>query len=144
VLFHETQHKIIRGRFDMSHEVNSTYPHYYTWSQWIFLQLFKTGLAVRRTAPVNWCPRDLTVLADEQVIDGRCERCDTLVEQRELEQWFLRITAFAERLLNNLDRLDWSETVKTAQRTWIGRSAGLDFALRVDGQPGTSIDVFTT
>jgi leucyl-tRNA synthetase len=110
----------------------------------MFLQLFKAGLAVRRKAPVNWCPRDQTVLADEQVIDGRCERCSTLVEQRDLEQWFLRITAYAERLLNNLDHLDWSETVKAAQRAWIGRSTGLEFGMPVDGHPDTSIDVFTT
>ncbi len=131
-------------RRSWSHEVNTTEPGFYRWSQWIFLQLYKAGLAVRRKAPVNWCPTDQTVLADEQVIDGRCERCETLVEQRDLEQWFLRITAFAERLLTNLDHLDWSENVKTAQRAWIGRSAGLQFAMPVDGQPETSIDVFTT
>jgi leucyl-tRNA synthetase len=142
--FRETQLKRSGARFDWSHEVDTTSPRYYRWTQWIFLQLFKAGLAVRRQAPVNWCPKDQTVLADEQVIDGRCERCGTLVVQRNLEQWFLRITAFAERLLANLDHLDWSENVKTAQRAWIGRSAGLQFAMPVDGQPDTSIDVFTT
>jgi leucyl-tRNA synthetase len=142
--FRETQLKRSGCRYDWSHEVNTTDPRYYRWTQWIFLQLFKAGLAVRRQAPVNWCPNCQTVLADEQVIDGRCERCGTLVVQRNLEQWFLRITAFADRLLANLDHLDWSENVKTAQRAWIGRSAGLQFALPVDGQPNTSIDVFTT
>jgi leucyl-tRNA synthetase len=142
--FRETQLKRSGCRFDWSHEINTTDPRYYRWSQWIFLQLFKAGLAVRRKAPVNWCPADQTVLADEQVIDGRCERCDTLVEQRDLEQWFLRITAYAERLLGNLDHLDWSETVKAAQRAWIGRSTGLEFALPVEGHPDISIDVFTT
>jgi leucyl-tRNA synthetase len=142
--FRETQLKRSGCRFDWSHEVDTTDPRYYRWTQWIFLQLFKAGLAVRRQAPVNWCPKDQTVLADEQVIDGRCERCDTPVVQRNLEQWFLRITAFAERLLANLDHLDWSDHVKTAQRAWIGKSAGLQFALRVDGHGDTGIDVFTT
>ena len=142
--FRETQLKRSGARFDWTHEVNTTDPRYYRWSQWIFLQLFKAGLAVRRAAPVNWCPKDQTVLADEQVIDGRCERCDSLVEQRNLEQWFLRITAYADRLLRNLDTLDWSDTVKTAQRAWIGRSSGLDFGLTVEGHPGTRIEVFTT
>jgi leucyl-tRNA synthetase len=142
--FRETQLKRSGNRFDWSHEVDTTDPRFYRWTQWIFLQLFKAGLAVRRKAPVNWCPKDQTVLADEQVIDGRCERCGTLVEQRDLEQWFLRITAFAERLLSNLDHLDWSDNVKTAQRAWIGRSVGLQFAMPVDGHLDTSIDVFTT
>jgi leucyl-tRNA synthetase len=142
--FRETQLKRSGCRFDWSQEVNTTDPRFYRWTQWIFLELFKAGLAVRRKAPVKWCPRDQTVLADEQVIDGRCERCDTLVEQRDLEQWFLRITAFAERLLGNLDHLDWSESVKTAQRAWIGRSAGLEFSMAIDGDPDSRIDVFTT
>ena len=142
--FRETQLKRSGCRFDWSHEVDTTDPRFYRWTQWIFLQLFKAGLAVRRKAPVNWCPTDQTVLADEQVIDGRCERCDTLVEQRDLEQWFLRITAYADRLLANLDQLDWSDNVKAAQRAWIGRSVGLEFSMAVDGQPDTAIDVFTT
>ncbi|MGH2603055.1 MAG: class I tRNA ligase family protein, partial [Dehalococcoidia bacterium] len=123
------------NRFDWSHEVLTTDPAYYRWTQWIFVQLFKAGLAVRKRAAVNWCPKDKTVLADEQVIDGRCERCDTPVVQRELEQWFFRITAYAEQLLDNLDRLDWSETVKTIQRNWIGRSEGLEFELGIGTPP---------
>jgi leucyl-tRNA synthetase len=142
--FRETQLKRSGCRFDWSHEVDSSDPRFYRWTQWIFLQLFKAGLAVRRKAPVNWCPTDQTVLADEQVIDGCCERCDTLVEQRELEQWFLRITAYADRLLTNLDHLDWSDNVKVAQRAWIGRSTGLEFGMPVEGHAEISIDVFTT
>jgi leucyl-tRNA synthetase len=142
--FRETQLKRSGCRFDWSHEVITTEPEYYRWTQWIFVQLFNAGLAVRRTAAVNWCPTDGTVLADEQVIDGRCERCDTPVELRELEQWFLRITAFADRLLANLDTLDWSENVKTAQRAWIGRSEGVQFGMPVAGQPDPHIEVFTT
>jgi leucyl-tRNA synthetase len=120
----------IGNRFDWRQAVETTSPDYYRWTQWIFVQLFKAGLAVRKTAPVNWCPTDRTVLADEQVIDGRCERCDSPVAQRELEQWFLRITAYADRLLDNLDQLDWSDVVKTAQRRWIGRAADKTYRLR--------------
>jgi leucyl-tRNA synthetase len=127
----------IGNRFDWSHEVNSTDPAYYRWTQWIFVQLFKAGLAIRKSAPVNWCPKDKTVLADEQVIDGRCERCGALVIQRDLEQWFLRITDYAQRLLDNLDHLDWSDRVKTAQRNWIGRSEGAEFDLTIAPPPPT-------
>lgn len=144
VRFREEQLKRIGNRFDWSHEVQTTDPHYYRWTQWIFLQLFKHGLAERKSAPVNWCPKDKTVLADEQVINGRCERCDSIVEQRWLEQWFLKITAYAQKLLDNLDHLDWSERVKTAQRNWIGRSEGLQFSMAIDGMPGQSVQVYTT
>jgi len=142
--FRETQLKRSGCRFDWSHEINTTDPRYYRWSQWLFVQLFNAGLAVRRKAPVNWCPWDKTVLADEQVIDGRCERCDSFVVQHELEQWFLRITAYAERLLANLDGLDWSESVKAAQRAWIGRSTGLQFRMSIADQPDAHVEVFTT
>lgn len=114
--FRETQLKRIGNRFAWSHEVNTTNPAYYKWTQWIFVKLFKAGLVVRKKAAVNWCPKDKTVLADEQVIAGRCERCGTLVVQRELEQWFFKITDYAQRLLDNLNRLDWSALIKTAQR----------------------------
>jgi leucyl-tRNA synthetase len=120
--FRETQLKISGNRYDWSHEVNTTDPRYYRWTQWIFVKLFKAGLAERKRAAVNWCPSCKTVLANEQVIDGLCERCDTAVVQRELEQWFFKITNYARRLLDHLDDLDWSEVVKTAQRNWIGRS----------------------
>jgi len=142
--FREQQLKQIGNRFDWSHEVNTTDPHYYRWTQWIFLQLFKNGLAERKTAPVNWCPKDKTVLADEQVLNGRCERCGTLVERRWLEQWFLKITNYAQRLLDNLEHLDWSERVKAIQRNWIGRSEGLEFTMEIDRQPGMSVQVYTT
>ena len=142
--FRETQLKISGNRYDWRHEVDTSDPAYYKWTQWIFVQLFKAGLAERKRAAVNWCPSCKTVLADEQVIDGRCERCDTPVEQRDLEQWFFKITSYAQRLLDNLDRIDWSEVVKTAQRNWIGRSEGLRFRLPVEGQPDVQIPVFTT
>ncbi|MDZ8237142.1 MAG: class I tRNA ligase family protein [Nostoc sp. ChiQUE01a] len=119
--FRETQLQRIGNRFCWNHEIQTTDPAYYKWTQWIFLQLFKAGLAVRKKAAVNWCPCCKTVLADEQVIDGECERCSTIVIKRELEQWFFKITQYAQRLLDNLDRLDWSEKVKTAQCNWIGR-----------------------
>lgn len=115
-----TQLQRMGNRFAWEHEVDTTSPEYYRWTQWIFLQLFKAGLAVRKKAPVNWCPTDRTVLADEQVVDGCCERCESPVEQRDLEQWFFRITAYADRLRRNLDDLDWSNVVKTAQRWWLG------------------------
>jgi len=142
--FRETQLKISGNRYDWSHEVDTTDPRYYRWTQWIFLQLFKAGLAERKRAAVNWCPSCKTVLADEQVIGGLCERCDTPVEQRELEQWFFKITNYAQRLLDNLEHIDWSEVVKTAQRNWIGRSEGLRFSLPVEGRPDVDIPVFTT
>jgi leucyl-tRNA synthetase len=142
--FRETQLKPSGNRYSWSYEINTTDPDYYKWTQWIFLQLLRAGLAERKTAAVNWCPSDRTVLADEQVIDGRCERCDTLVVQRELKQWFFKITEYAEPLLRHLDYLDWSHTVKTAQRNWIGRSEGLTFRLAVDGKPALEITAFTT
>ncbi|GCE30692.1 leucine--tRNA ligase [Dictyobacter alpinus] len=142
--FRELQLKRIGNRFDWSHEVNTTDPEYYRWTQWIFLQLFKAGLAERKAAPVNWCPKDKTVLADEQVINGHCERCGSLVERRWLEQWFLKSTNYAQRLLDNLDALDWTERVKSLQRHWIGRSEGLEFQMAVDGIPDQHVQVYTT
>ncbi|HLZ24068.1 MAG TPA: class I tRNA ligase family protein [Ktedonobacterales bacterium] len=131
----------IGNRFDWSHELNTTDPAYYHWTQWIFVKLFKAGLAERKSAAVNWCPKDKTVLADEQVIAGRCERCGTLVERRELEQWFLKITRYADRLLTNLEQLDWTEKVVALQRAWIGRSEGLEFHFDAGA---VSIPVYTT
>src|SRR5690349_6055827 len=116
---------------DWPHELSTTDPSYYKWTQWIFLELYKRGLAYRRRAAVNWCPNDKTVLANEQVIAGACARCGAKVEQRFLEQWFFRITDFAARLLDNLDWLDWSESTKQAQRNWIGRSDGAEITFRV-------------
>jgi leucyl-tRNA synthetase len=142
--FRETQLKRSGNRYDWRHEVNTSEPEYYQWTQWLFLQLYKANLVVRKQAAVNWCPSCKTVLADEQVLGGSCERCDTVVEQRQLEQWFFKITHYAQRLLDNLDHLDWSDRVKTAQRNWIGRSEGLRFRMPVAGHPGTVVVVFTT
>src|SRR6266566_1910000 len=142
--FRERQFKRIGNRFDWSHELNTADPHYYRWTQWIFLQLFKAGLAERKAAPVNWCPKEKTVLADEQVINGHCERCGSLVERRWLEQCFLKITNYAQSLLDDMHQLDWSERVKTIQRNWIGRSEGLEFKMAIDGQPELSVQVYTT
>jgi leucyl-tRNA synthetase len=119
---------------DWRYELSTTDASYYKWTQWLFLQLYKRGLAYKKKAAVNWCPFDKTVLANEQVINGACERCGTPVEQRFLEQWFFRITDYAGRLLTNLDALDWSESTKTAQRNWIGKSEGADLAFRVQDQ----------
>jgi len=130
---------------DWSHSLATTDPDYYKWTQWVFLQLLKQGLAYKKHAAVNWCPSCKTVLANEQVIGGACERCDTPVEQRFLSQWFFRISDYAARLLGNLDKLDWSETTKTAQRNWIGRSEGAELIFPVKGKgEDQSIRVFTT
>ena len=133
----------IGARFDWGHEVNSTDPEYYRWTQWIFIRLFKAGLAYQKVAPVNWCPACRTVLADEQAAGGACERCDSEVEQRDMRQWFFRITAFAQRLLDNLDWIDWSEVTRTAQRQWIGRSEGAEVVFPV-ADAEEEITVFTT
>jgi leucyl-tRNA synthetase len=126
---------------DWRYAVDTTDPRYYRWTQWVFLQLLKRGLAYKKKAAVNWCPFDKTVLANEQVIDGHCERCGTAVEQRFLEQWFFAISQYAPRLLANLDWLDWSETTKTAQRNWIGKSEGAHIRF---ASPAGDIGVFTT
>ena len=120
--FREKQLKRIGNMFDWSHEVNTTDPEYYQWTQWIFLKLYNAGLAYRKHAEVNWCPSCKTVLANEQVEETKCERCDATVGTRSMEQWFFRITAYAEKLLSNLEWIDWSETTTKAQRNWIGRS----------------------
>ncbi|PYO72606.1 MAG: leucine--tRNA ligase [Gemmatimonadetes bacterium] len=130
------------GMFDWRHELSTTDPTYYKWTQWLFLQLFQAGLAYKKRAAVNWCPKDKTVLANEQVIDGRCERCDTPVEQRFLDQWFFKITNYAERLLQNLQNLDWSSSTVLLQRNWIGRSEGADLIFETPS--GKKITVFTT
>lgn len=128
---------------DWRQKVDTSSPDYYKWTQWVFLQLYKQGLAYKKAAAVNWCPTDMTVLANEQVEGGLCERCGTAVEQRFLEQWFFRISAYAERLLNNLDWLDWSPITKSAQKNWIGRSEGAELSFRVAGHDET-VTVFTT
>ena len=134
----------IGGMFDWNHTVDTTDPDYYRWTQWIFIQLFNAGLAVRKEAPVNWCPSCMTVMANEQVIAGRCERCDTPVEQRRIAQWFFRITEYAQKLLDNLERIDWSEKTKKAQKNWIGRSEGAILHFPIQDRDGSQIEVFTT
>jgi leucyl-tRNA synthetase len=128
---------------DWSREISSHDPRYYRWTQWIFLQLFHRGLAYRKEAAVNWCPKDATVLANEQVIDGRCERCGTEVELRQLEQWFFRITDYADRLLDDLDTIQWPHHVVTMQRNWIGRSEGAEVTFSCP-EVGVDYSVFTT
>nr|MDP9277148.1 leucine--tRNA ligase [Actinomycetota bacterium] len=128
---------------DWSRELSTAEPAYYRWTQWIFLKLFERGLAYRQEAAVKWCPKDATVLANEQVIDGRCERCGTEVEVRQLEQWFFRITDYADRLLNDLESIEWPEHVKTMQRNWIGRSEGAEVVFRCE-ELGIDFPVFTT
>ena len=121
--------------FDWNREVTTCRPDYYRWTQWLFLQFYKRGLAERRQANVNWCPVDKTVLANEQVKDGKCDRCGTLVEQKALTQWFFKISEYAQRLLDDLDTLeDWPQRVKTMQRNWIGRSEGVTFSFEVKSQ----------
>src|SRR5437667_4887107 len=130
--------------YDWERELATCDPRYYRWEQLFFVRMFERGLAYKRRSLVNWCPRCETVLANEQVVDGRCWRCDTAVIERELEQWFLRITAYAEELLRDLDRLSgWPERVLTMQRNWIGRSDGAEIRFPLDGRPG-EIRVFTT
>ena len=128
---------------DWSREFGTHEPSYYRWTQWIFLKLFERGLAYRKEAAVKWCPNDQTVLANEQVIDGRCERCGHQVELRQLEQWFFRITDYADRLLDDLDTIRWPEHVKAMQRNWIGRSEGAEVVFRCE-ELGIDYPVFTT
>ncbi|KAF0192373.1 MAG: leucyl-tRNA synthetase [Gammaproteobacteria bacterium] len=128
--------------YDWDREIATCRPEYYRWEQWLFTRLFAQGLAYKKTAPVNWCPNDQTVLANEQVVDGCCWRCDTPVERKEISQWFLKITDYADELLAEIDALtDWPEQVRTMQRNWIGRSEGVELQFTVDGEPLT---VFTT
>ena len=130
--------------YDWSKEVTSCLPDYYRWNQWLFLRMLEKGLAYKKKAPVNWCPSCQTVLANEQVVEGRCERCGTEVVQRDLEQWFYRITDYADRLLAGLDTLSgWPEKVKLMQRNWIGRSEGAELRFAIPSL-GESLSVFTT
>ena len=139
----EEQLKNIGAMFDWDHEIITCSPEYYRWTQWLFCELYKNGLAYRKKAPVNWCPSCNTVLANEQVIDGHCERCDSQVIKKDLTQWFFKITAYAEELLNDLDKLDWPEKTKAMQRNWIGKSVGGEIVFTLaDGSE--SFKVFTT
>ena len=136
------QMKRMGWSIDWNRELSTADPEYYHWTQWIFLRLFEAGLASRKSAAVKWCPNDQTVLANEQVIDGRCERCGAEVEARTLEQWFFKITDYADRLLDDLEQVSWPERVVTMQRNWIGRSHGAEVAFMLDD--GTDLRVFTT
>ncbi len=129
--------------FDWSRKLSTADPDYYRWTQWLFLQLHAKGLAYRKLAPANWCPKDQTVLANEQVIQGRCDRCGTPVVRRDLTQWFFKITDYADRLLDDMAQLDWSDRVLTQQRNWIGRSFGAEVTFEI-AETGDRIPVFTT
>ncbi len=129
--------------YDWNRTVETYKPNYYKWTQWLFLQMYKKGLAYRKKAFVNWCPACKTVLADEQVEAGECERCGSQVEQKELEQWFFKITDYAERLLKNLEVINWSEKVKIAQRNWIGKKTGINITYQVEGSD-QEVTCFTT
>ena len=137
------QLKAIGTMYDWSKEIDTSSPEYYKWTQWLFLQLYKNGLAYRNKAPVNWCPNCSTVLANEQVIDGHCERCDNQVTRRDLEQWFFKITDYAEKLLEAHKRIDWPEKTIAMQRNWIGRSKGALITFRIPDH-GKTLEVFTT
>ncbi len=139
------QLRSIGAIYDWSREVITCLPEYYKWTEWFFLKLYEHGLAYRGKAPVNWCPRCQTVLANEQVVEGRCERCDTPVIRRDLEQWFFRITKYADELMQH-EGLEWPERIKIMQRNWIGRSEGaeISFGLNYPGVPEKEIRVFTT
>ena len=120
------QLKMLGFSFDWSREVNTTDPQYYKWTQWIFLQLFKKGLAYKQEMPINWCTGCKVGLANEEVVNGVCERCGSPVEQRRKSQWMLKITEYAQRLIDDLDEVDYLEKIKTQQRNWIGRSEGAE------------------
>ena len=139
---YEGQLKKIGNMFDWRHELSTTDPEYYKWTQWIFIQLFKAGLAERKEAEVNWCPSCKTVLADEQVIAGHCERCDHETTRKTLKQWFFKITNYQDKLLDNLETINWSEKVKLAQRNWIGKSEGASVTFKT--KDGEEIEIFTT
>ncbi len=129
--------------YDWDHEIKTCDPKYYKWTQWLFIQLYKHGLAYKKEALVNWCPKCNTVLANEQAAGGECERCHSTVEQRNMSQWFFKITDYAEELLRDHDKLDWPERTKSIQKNWIGRSTGTEVSFKVDGSDEV-ISVFTT
>ncbi len=143
------QLEIVGNGFAWNEHLETYDPEYYRWTQWIFVRMWRHGLAYRKKQAVNWCPSCKTVLADEQVEGGKCERCGTVVIKKELEQWFFRITKYAEKLLKNLDTIDWSEKVKIAQRNWIGKSEGslIRFSIGINlphQHKSAAIEVFTT
>ena len=138
----ERQLREMGASFDWNYEIKTCMPDYYKWTQWCFLQLYKKGLAYRKAAPVNWCPNCNTVLANEQVVEGQCERCHSTVTKKHLTQWFFKITDYAEELLSGLDKIDWPEKTKLMQRNWIGKSVGGEVTFQIQG--GGEFTVFTT
>ncbi len=139
----ERQMRRLGWAIDWDRVIAAHDPAFYRWTQWLFLRFLEQGLAYRKEAPVNWCPNDQTVLANEQVVDGKCERCGAVVEARKMEQWFFRITAYADALLDDHDLIDWPERTKTIQRNWIGRSEGAELLFRID-ELDVDVPVFTT
>jgi leucyl-tRNA synthetase len=140
---YKKQLNLIGTSYDWEREINSSHPDYYKWTQWFFLLLYKRGLAYRKKAPVNWCPTCLTVLANEEIEDGKCWRCGSEVTKRDLMQWFFKITDYADYLLNDLETIDWPEKIVLMQQNWIGKSEGIEFNLKVKNSEKT-IPVFTT
>ncbi len=134
----------ISAIYDWDREVNTTDPNFYKWTQWIFVQMFKNGLAYEKEMPLNWCPSCKCVLANEEATNGVCDRCGTQTTKKNLRQWMLRITKYADRLLNDLDKLDWPEKVKKMQSDWIGKSYGAEVDFAIDGMEGKSVTVYTT
>jgi leucyl-tRNA synthetase len=140
----QRQIRLMGTSYDWTREFATCDPAYYRWNQWLFLRMYEDGLAYKREAPVNWCPKDQTVLANEQVEDGRCWRCGSMVERRNLSQWFLRITDYVERLLASIETLDgWPDKIRTMQRNWIGRSEGVTFSFEIEHLP-ERLEVYTT
>ncbi|MBO7392605.1 MAG: leucine--tRNA ligase [Abditibacteriota bacterium] len=139
---YKRQMNLIGIGYDWSREVNSSSPEYYKWTQWIFELLYKRGLAYRSPAPANWCPHCATVLANEEVKDGKCWRCDSFIEKKNLPQWFFKITEYADRLISDLDTIDWPESIKLMQKNWIGRSEGAE--VYFDTEIGERLTVYTT
>src|SRR3989344_1737262 len=138
-----TQLKSIGAMFDWKREVVTCDPGYYKWTQWMFGQFLKNDLVYRAVTKVNWCPKDQTILANEQVVDGLCDRCGAQVEQRNQEQWMLRITKYADRLIDDLEKLEWPEEIKAAQKNWIGKSEGPEIKFQISNFK-FPIEVFTT
>ncbi|MCE5198865.1 leucine--tRNA ligase, partial [bacterium] len=139
---YKRQMDLIGIGYDWSREINSSDPSYYKWTQWIFQLLYKRGLAYRSLAPANWCPSCATVLANEEVKDGRCWRCDTFIEKKDLPQWFFKITEYADRLIDDLDTIDWPDSIKLMQKNWIGRSEGAE--VKFSSEQGDEIIIYTT
>jgi leucyl-tRNA synthetase len=138
------QMQLVACSYDWSREINATDPEYYRWTQWFFLLLYKRGLAYRALGSQWWCPQCMTILANEQVENGRCWRCDAGVSRKELQQWYFRITDYADRLIDDLESVDWPESIKQMQHNWIGRSDGVEVTFPIEGRPDLSLATFTT